>query len=372
MAIHGADVWRDGKPLNVIDFSSNVNPLAPPNGLLPYLRKIVGLSTRYPEADAISARAALASFHGLNKKNVVIGNGANELIHLICSAVPKGKALILAPTYSEYEQAVIGHGLKPYFYLSKHPFDVDLNDVKIEPGTSLIFLCNPNNPTGKVIKKDAIVDFQRRAEAAGATLVVDEVHMDLCDQEGESVINEGLENTVVLRSLTKLLGVPGLRLGYSVSSPEWASKIDAVRPAWNVNVLSIEVAKNWLDSNFIQKSKTYASRERTYLSGSLTRLGFEVIPSHTDYLLTRIKGMTSIELKEKLLNKGFLIRDASTIKGLNNQYVRIGALSHKKNTRLMRAVKELLTQVIRKDGYHVKNWLVLYNHPNPIYAAYHI
>ncbi len=343
MAMHGADVWRNGKPLNVIDFSSNVNPLAPPRGLLQYLRKIVSLSRYYPEVDAISARIALANFHGLNPKNIVVGNGANELIHLVTSAFPKGKALILAPTYSEYEQAAIGHGLEPYFHITKYPFDMDLSDVNLQEGTSLIYLCNPNNPTGKVIKRDAIIDFQRKASRAGAVLVVDEVHMDLSDLEKESVIHEELENTVVLRSLTKLLGIPGLRLGYSISSPTLTSKIDLVRPAWNVNVLAIEVTKNWLDPSFIQRSKSYASRERAYISNELKKLGFDVIQSNADYVLARISWTTSGELKRRLLEKGFLIRDASTIMGLDNHYVRIGALSHNKNRKLIQAIKELVS-----------------------------
>ncbi|MFP3219699.1 MAG: histidinol-phosphate transaminase [Candidatus Marsarchaeota archaeon] len=348
MAIHGADVWKDGQLMSVLDFSSNVNPLAPPKGLMGDLRRSVKLSKYYPEPDARSARSALATFHGQNihPENVVVGNGANELIHLVFEAAKPGKALIIAPTYSEYEHAAIGHGHEPYFHVVSYPFRTNLEEISLEKGTSLVVICNPNNPTGELLRREDVLSFHDRVLRSGAVLMVDEVHMDLSDGEGESVIGDAAkrEGLIVLRSLTKLLGVPGLRIGYSVSSIGWAKKMDSVRPSWNVNVLATELVKRWLDADFFKRSQSYAKKEREYLTRALASLGLEAIPSRADYLLVKLEGIRSWELKEELLKRGILIRDASSIRGLDENYVRIGTLSHKKNALLISALREILNQ----------------------------
>ncbi len=345
MALHGADVWQDGKPMPVLDFSSNVNPLAPPKGLMEDLRKYVSLSKYYPEPDARSARTALAEFHGLRPENIVIGNGANELIHLFFEAVPKGRTLIIAPTYSEYEQASIGHGHQPYFHVVRYPFTTNLNEVIIKKNTSLVFLCNPNNPTGEVLSKHEILSFYEEVVRAGAALVLDEVHMDLSDKETETLMTEAGDGLIVLRSLTKLLGVPGLRLGYSISSQEVSKKIDSVRPAWNVNVLAIETINHWLNKEFFDKSREYAKKERKFLGDALSDLGLEVLPSHANYFLIKLKRKVAHEIKISLLKKGILIRDASSIRGLDEHYIRIGVLNHSKNLILIKSLKEIIDQL---------------------------
>jgi len=339
MAEHGADVWRDGVRLPLLDFSSNVNPLAPPKGLLKEAHHLIRLAYDYPEPESSSLQRFLAEYHDVQPAQVLPTNGANEAIYLATAKAPPGVALIIAPTYSEYQRAAEGFGHKVTYVRLRHPFEVKASRIILPEHTSMIYLCNPNNPTGTITPKADILALHEKAKAMGAILLVDEVHMDLAENEEDSVIKEVDDHMIVIRSPAKLLGIPGLRVGYAVSSANRIASIASIRPTWDVNVIASELVKHWMKRDYQEESRHYVSKERKRIVNRLLRMGFTVYPSKTNFLLLRKPGINSAKLKMRLMERGYLIRDASSFEGLDHTYIRIGIMRARQNDELLNALK---------------------------------
>lgn len=241
---HGAHAASAGRSLGVapdsfLDFSQNINPLGPPPAALDAAREAISSATVYPDAGYPELRRALAGYLGVEPEHILPTNGGAEALFLAALGLARGgsrRALILEPTFSEYAAAARVAGLEPVRRVGWREagagFTLDRDALGDLGAREVVFLCNPNNPTGSALPREEMLDVAETARAAGATLVVDEAFADFAP--GISVAGEADASLVVARSFTKFFGVPGLRLGCLVT-PE-AEGYGVIQPSWPVKV----------------------------------------------------------------------------------------------------------------------------------------
>jgi threonine-phosphate decarboxylase len=355
---HGGNVWlhansRKLKNGSFLDFSSNVNPLGPPKKALRALRESLWRITYYPEPDSQTLREAIAEKNpGIEPENIVVGNGATELIFLHAHAFLRegDQALTPTPTFTEYRRAAEAAGCRvksiPIGPQWKLKADTILEGV--EPNTKIIYLCNPNNPTGKATPKEEMLKMLEDAEERGVYTVVDESFMDMVDGEkrySTLTLVERFERLFVVKSLTKIFCLPGLRLGYGAGSKPIADEVMRVKPPWNVNCLAQEAVKEALkDRRYLLKTRETLRRERRHLFEALSKTTrLKVYDSDVNFFLAdaRETGYTSQALKLKLLKHNILIRDCGDFEGLDPYFIRISVRSRAENDALIKALRKI-------------------------------
>jgi len=339
---HGGDVWRYSQ---VVDFSANVNPLGPSEKVLEAIGKATAEITSYPPSGE-ELRSALAEKHEVKPGCVVLGNGSSELIKAFCEVflTSGNTAIIPQPTFSEYEYFSMLYGARMREVLIPPVGDDGI--PKSLNGVKAVFLCNPNNPTGGSTPLKEIEALAEEAGKEGCVLLVDEAYVEFSELESASQLVETFPNLIVLRSMTKFHSIPGLRFGYAIASPEVARYLSLALPPWNVNTLAMRAALAALeDEEFVKKSREYLAREKERLFSELSRLpALKVYPSEANFFLINIKktGMSSQEMKAKLAERGFLIRDCSSFRHLGEEHIRICIRRREENLRLLSAMEELL------------------------------
>ncbi|MFH1128603.1 MAG: threonine-phosphate decarboxylase CobD [Candidatus Omnitrophota bacterium] len=333
----------------IIDFSSNINPL----GITPKVRNIivksVGVVTRYPDPECSLAREALAGFLGINKDSVLLGNGSNELIHLVPRALGCCNVLIYQPAFSEYELSVRLAGAKSLFLFAKESDDFRIDLKKVNDYVSkvdLIILCNPNNPTGLLLEKSGLLELAKTCEKNKTFLLIDETFIEFTEGNN-SLIREAarFKYLLVLRSLTKSFSLPGLRIGYLAADKEIIRKIGLFQPTWSVNALAQQlIAKGILDTHFIKKAKDYITKEKKFLFDNLKELK-KLHPYYpqANFIFCKILDIriNAKSLSERLLKSGILIRDCGNFKGLDNRFFRVAVREKKDNLYLVTCLKKI-------------------------------
>lgn len=339
---HGGDAWRYP---GTIDFSANINPLGPSSSVIRAITRALEYVNAYP-TDGRELSLLLADKHGLMPENIVLGNGSSELIKAVCEVTlrPGDRVLIPQPTFSEYEYFSVIYGASTYEVPLPPVGDAHMH---LHPGGfRMLFLCNPNNPTGSSISPHRIEELLEEAERAGCLVVVDEAYQEFSKHTSIAGMVESHDTLVVLRSMTKFYSIPGLRLGYAVAGERTARMLRQVLPPWNVNTVAIAAGVAALgDKRFAAESRRYISKEKKHLFQALCRLpGLRIHPSDANFFLINIEdtGMSSFEMKKKLVKKGFLIRDCSSFRRLGDRYIRICIRKHDENLKLISAMEELL------------------------------
>lgn len=344
-AVHGGRYSVNGIDHDTIDFSSNITPLGTPKSVRRAISQSIDSIAEYPDADPPALLSDLGEYTGLPADNLVTGNGAVEIIYNFCHAFfsPKTRILIPVPTFSEYEAAS-----RLYTTRISHFETMNLSDSIDEflakiPDRGCVFLCNPNNPTGSLLSKDDVLSVVRRAGQASSLVLLDECFIEMTEF-GESVMGciREHENLVVLRSLTKAFGMPGIRIGYAAAPARIVETLRRIRVPWGVNSLAQAAARAALaDTLHLVKSRKIVQRESAYLRRNISRLeGFECLESSANFMLirtTRDSGM----LQRILLARGILVRDCSSFLGLNSHYIRIAVRSHADNRKLVLALEAI-------------------------------
>ena len=338
---HGGDIYAHRHP--VLDFSANVNPLGYPPGLKETLIENLDSFQRYPDAHCRGLRKAIADHHNITSDQVLCGNGAADLIYRICAYFRSTKALITAPTFSEYERAVYVYGgqVSEYLLKEENHFDVDESIVDtITDDIRLVFLCTPNNPTGRIIPLPLLEDIAKRCQQVRAFLVLDECFIDFTSFESMISLMNRYPNLLILRAFTKMYAMAGLRLGYMLSAnKELLDAIATFGATWSVSgpaqaagLVALK-AKDWTN-----KTRIYIQKERSFMAEKLQALGPKVFPGEANYLLLKYNR----PLYQPLLEKGILVRDCGNYTGLSSLFVRIGIQTREKNLKLLAAFKEAL------------------------------
>ena len=364
MSVHGGDIHaasrRTGIPARrIIDFSASINPLGVPEGAARLMRARIKDLPHYPEPLSEGLSARIAASLGMDEASVVCGNGSTELIYLIPRALKPEKVLIPAPTFADYERAsrlsnasgVVFHGLRPEegFDLSPEAFIEAMAATAPSAagagsprGCGLAFLCNPNNPTGRLVPKRDVLRIAEAAADLSCYLVVDEAFIDFCPAESVAGEVPSHPSLIVLRSMTKFFALSGLRIGYGLFHPSMAGRIRAYKEPWTVNSLAQAAGMAVLDDGPYQEASREAmEREKAFMEEGLRRIGVSFIPSWANYYLLKVEdGPRMAALLEK---KGILVRDCSSFDGLDRTYVRVAVRTRADNQRLLKEMATLCT-----------------------------
>jgi threonine-phosphate decarboxylase len=353
--VHGGNIYEVAqryklRPDAIIDFSSNINPLGPSPRVLRALRSHLRWISRYPEVHARGLVRDLARFHRLPEEAIVVGNGSTALIYRLPYALLAKNALVVHPTFSEYERAfgLGGCRLDLVMRTEADGFRPPWQRLfeALRRGYGVVVLCNPNNPTGDVIAKDELIEFVEEAARLGTVVIVDEAFMDF--HEDATLKHEVLRrsNLIVLRSMTKCYALAGLRLGFLVASPPLAKRVREADEPWAVSALAQIAGRESLkDRNYLRRTLELIAAEREYLMQRLTHMpGLEVYPSVTNFLLVKIArmGWDVPRLQQGLIRQAILVRDCRSFPGLGGGFMRVAVRGRKDNSRLLSALQQTL------------------------------
>ena len=327
---HGDDAYKY-KAIK-INFSSNVYNHVDHSGLHQHLFQQMESIRTYPEPEPYSLEKVLAKRFHLSSEEVCVTNGATEAIYLIAQTFRNQISAILMPTFSEYADAcrLHGHKVVPIYNLNRLP----------DRGR-LIWLCNPNNPTGEVREKEVLTACIK--QNSQRIFVMDQSY-EFFTQKALLTAREAAEfpNVILLHSMTKRFAVPGLRLGYITACKELLHEIRTQRMPWSVNQLAIEAGHYLLSSSQYDIDISLLLREKERLVQSLLSIGgMEIWPSDTHYMLVQLRMGKAAALKEYLATEqGILIRDASNFEGLNEHFFRIATQTPEENDKLVESIKK--------------------------------
>lgn len=292
-----------------------------------------------------------ARWTGLPEDMIAVGNGAVELIYLLMKQLQPRRVLIPAPTFNEYEIAVrINQGQVKDLPLNEGEGFAVTREAVLEhwEGTDLIFICNPNNPTGALTGREVLHEIIREARKSGKFVVVDEAFMDFVpDRAAYSVVDlvPQYDNLFVLYSLTKFFAIPGLRLGLGFGNPEIINKINQIRDPWNVNCFAqVAGLASLKDEPYIQATVEYVTRQKDYLYGKIKDIGgLRPFPPSVNYILIDVRetGLNSAEITGLLGRQGILVRDCSSYKNLPPVYIRVAVKTQEENDRLVEALSKV-------------------------------
>ena len=325
----------------ILDFSSSVNPLGPPESVIKVARESLEGIGRYPDPHAAELIEAISGFEGLPKDYILCGNGASEIIYSYCSAIGVKHGLEIAPTFSEYEAAVTAFGgeMKRYLCSAEDGFTLCedfISSLKENEGTPVdtLFICNPNNPTGRLFSKDSIKGILDGCREKGIRVFIDECFMDLSSGDWSS--KEFLmdyPNIFLLKAFTKTFAMAGLRLGYGLTSDKnLLRKMSEISPPWNISAVAqaagVEALK---ELGYIKKAKELIRIEREYLLKELKALGLEPVPSEANFIL--------FFSPQEVAANGIAIRDCSNFYGLGQGWYRIAVKRREENIKLIEALK---------------------------------
>lgn len=335
---HGDDLYKYGKKI-VSNFSSNVYNRIDHSGLYQRLNERLSTICSYPEPMPYSLESEIARRYSLTPRQVCVTNGATEAIYLIAQVFQGRISAVLGPTFSEYADAcrVHRHKVKPFYSLDALPEDVEL-----------VWICNPNNPTGEVRNKE---DLKALVDSHPDKLFVFDQSYEYFTLKSLLGIKEAASfpNVILLHSMTKQYAIPGLRMGYFTASEGLTDDVRCRRMPWSVNSLAIEAAKYLLEEgDGISADIPQLLAERERLTNLLLATGMlEIWPTDTHYMLIKLRMGKAAALKDFLaVNHGILIRDASNFEGLDERFFRIATQTPEENDKLVKAISEWMEQIM--------------------------
>lgn len=346
--LHGGNIYRferEGK--DVLDFSSNINPLGVPQKFTDIAKENFDKLTNYPDPYYIELREKIGEHNSVTKENIIVGNGATEILFLYMRAVKPKKVLVLAPCFAEYERALKSVGAQiEYFELKeKNNFYPDIQTLKKKlegQHYDLFLFCNPNNPTGQLIKFDDVKDLAAICKKQDMKIFIDEAFIEFVEnwKEKTAALLKN-KDVFIMRAFTKFFAIPGLRLGYGISfDEELMNKLQAEKEPWSVNTFANLAGLVMLDDkDYIEKSEKWVAEEKKFLYKELSKnKNLKVYKSECNFLLIKLLTTTSQEIQARLLEKNILVRDASNFQFLDESYIRVAVKDREKNLKLIESL----------------------------------
>lgn len=363
--VHGGDIYNN---IDVLDFSANINPLGLPRAVRIALSENIDKVVSYPDVQCKRLKEALSKKYNISEDFILCSNGAADLIYSLVFALRPRKALVLAPSFYEYEKSLKSSGCEVVYYYLEESNDFSVDEAildRITPELDMIFICNPNNPTGDVIDRSLMLQIIDKCNESHILVLIDECFNEFLDNSKEITVADKVpeyDNLIVINAFTKLYAMPGLRLGFGfVSNLRIIEFVEGVTQPWNVSVLAQEAGIIALEQvNYVNRTKELIKQERAYLKEELSSLGFKVYGSNANFIF--FKGERGIY--EKCLENNILIRDCCNFEGLKEVceenerswrympsandiksfwegYYRVAVRTHEENLKLIEAVKSV-------------------------------
>lgn len=313
-------------PNTVIDYSENVNQLGPPAFVYERWSTYAQLITKYPDPLGEPFLSAAAKYHDVAARNVIVGNGAAEIFASLAKRYENKRAVLIHPTFSEYEATLAPYNvyIKEIIATGKVPLDELLDEVEF---AEVIYICRPNNPTGYLIPLEEIIQIAKYANCYKCEVILDEAFLDFIDEK-ESFIPylKDFPNVIVVRSMTKMYAIPGIRLGYALASEPIINDIRSRLPHWNSNAIATTIgAECLLEEDYRMQAIAFAKEMREQMTMFLKTWSCIVLPSATNFLCFQLRDPArSKEFFEYLLAKGCVLRHTENFKGLDGKWFRVG------------------------------------------------
>lgn len=341
--LHGGDIYRNR---NMLDFSANINPLGMPEQVKEAAKRGIDYSESYPDVECQTLREALSRIHSIPYEHIICGNGAADLIFAMGGLQLK-KALILAPTFAEYEQSLKNNlcEIKYYNLEEKKDFKLDKDYITYLKESKdiydVIFLCNPNNPTGQVMEKEFLLEVLKICQEKEIFLVIDECFVDFLENPSlYSMIPyvEQYSNLFILKAFTKLYAMAGLRLGYGIcSNTKQLEKMADMLQPWNVStpaqLAGVEALKQ---DKFVQDSRVYIKQEKEFLLKHMIGNVDKIYGHSSNYIFFKAEKT----LLEQMKQSGILIRDCSNYINLTKGFYRIAVRTREENRRFIEVLSK--------------------------------
>ena len=345
--VHGGDWmgYRERFGRDALDFSANVSPLGLPEGVAQAIREALTEADRYPDPLCRTLRAALSRAEGVPPEQILCGNGAADLIFRLVWAAKPRRALVTAPTFAEYAAALdtAGCEVKRFFLGEAEDFAVtDALVDAVDESTDMVFLCQPNNPTGQLASPGLVEKLLRRCEACRAILAVDECFLDFLPDHAlhtaKGLLGEG--DLVILKAFTKLYGMAGVRLGYALSADTaLLEQMQACGQPWGVSSLAQAAGLAALEETaYVEKVRAIIAEQRPRLTAGLRALGLRVLDSRANYLLFQAPET----LGEALRQRGAVLRSCANYPGLGPGWYRTAVRTGPENEQLLKLLAEVL------------------------------
>lgn len=351
---HGGNIYHYARKFGIpeadfLDFSASINPLGPSPMAVKALREAVPSLVNYPDPASGTLVSAISGRFGIPADAILPGNGSTELIYLLPRALKPARALLPVPSFSDYERALklAGCGVTHFPLRAAEGFVPDTDRLTASlPGHDMLFLCNPNNPTGVLLDRDALLHIFKAAKRSKTFVVLDEAFIEYAP--GSSVLEYAARHkgVAVLRNFTKFYGMPGLRGGWLAAHPDAVKRLAASREPWSVNTLAGRAAAASLaDRAYEEKSLALVEKEKAHLFRELSRIpGISPYPPSVNFIFARLDypGADADTLAEALASKGILIRSCSNFRGLDNRFVRVAVRRRADNRALVAALRAVL------------------------------
>ena len=358
MKAHGGDVYGISEEFGIpveecLDFSANINPLGIPAAVKAAMENAISQSVHYPDPECKKLTRAIGEHLHVEPETILCGNGGADILYRIVYAAKPKKAVIPVPTFLAYEEALRQVGTEISYYHMDERMEVgsDISGMITEE-TDILFLCTPNNPTGLLISGEVLKAVMKRAMDTGTRVVLDECFMDFVVEErrrsmvGDTAKFPGL---VIVKSFTKLYGIPGIRLGYAVCSDvSFLQKMREAGQTWPVNSVAMAAGLAALEEDgFARDTVEYVRREREWLAGELKSLGLSVYDGQADYLFFRAPGHEN--LYETLLADKIVIRRCCNYVSLTAEHYRIAVKRHEENERLVNCLRKIMLYLNERE-----------------------
>ena len=331
-------------PSDIIDMSSNVNPLGPPPGRIEFLKDNLNIITALPEVDSTLLVLSFANHYGIDPATVLAGNGSTQFIYSIPPALGTKRALVLGPTYADYADACRLHNIHFEYFIAQESqaFKTDIDMIKEQVnGFDTVFICNPNNPTGTLCTGAEIESLCRARPST--YFIIDESYLPFVTSgDHESMIGRGLPNVIILNSMSKIFRISGLRIGFLIASKNIIESLTRYTLPWSVNALAQAgvqyLMKHKVEVNaFIDQTKELIENEKRRFAEKLKNAaGIKLFTSTTSFMLAKlVNRYMADEVCHKLLEDRILIRNCSNFKGLSNHFIRISLKNSETNLMLV-------------------------------------
>ena len=346
---HGGDIYTEkctAQGKEFVDFSANINPLGLPAGVKQAVKDAIKNCVNYPDPFCRDLRAATAQYLQVPEEYLFFGNGAADVLFRLALAAKPKRALLLAPTFADYEKALrsVGCICKDSQLQEDDNFTVTKNIVgKVSARMDFIVICNPNNPTGQLTDRQYLERILMKCRMIGAKLLVDECFMDFVDEDKAFSMRDMLAEypeLIILKAFTKTFAMPGIRLGYCMTSDmELLNALHQSGQDWSVSVLAQAAGIAALkEQDYLSESFQLIREERQYLISELKALGAKVYGSEANYIFFFLS--EPVDLQARLREQGYLIRSCANYHNLGSGYYRIAVKTRTLNKGLIKAIKE--------------------------------
>lgn len=348
MDLHGGNIYKYSE--KITDYSANINPLGVPKGFKKLLKKEMNNLVNYPEPNYNSLKEAIKKEFVVPLENIIVGNGATELIFLFIKAINPKKTLILAPTFAEYTRALESIDSEIHYFPyteSNNEFLLDIEKLKVEldKNYELVIICNPNNPTGSFLAPDFFVELLAHTSAHNTKLLVDEAFIDFMkDYKNLSVLNLKNDRIFITRAFTKFFAIPGIRAGYGFCfDKNILEKISKIKEPWSLNSFASITGNLFEEKSYIKKTYKWLDEEKVCFIKKLNKIsGITVFKTNTNFILIKLHKISGSKLKGKLINFGFLIRQAKNFEFLDDSYIRIAIKDKSSNKKFVKALEKAI------------------------------